>query len=82
MPTFSLVASACTSTSTWSTRPRSAASAASTSLKAGRPAFMNRLPDTEITPSRTPSRSTTQLPWPGWEARKFTGRRIRSSVSR
>ena len=69
MPTFSLVASACMSTSTWSTERLSAWSAASASENAWRPAFMNRLPDSETTPSRTPSRETTHQPWPGWLAR-------------
>ena len=39
---------------------------------------MNRLPERLTTPRRTPSRSTTQVPWPGWLRRKFAGRRMRS----
>ena len=41
-------------------------SAASTSGNAARPAFRKTLPERFTTPRRTPSRSTTQLPWPGW----------------
>jgi hypothetical protein len=78
MATFSLVASAWKSTSTWSQRSLSAASTASISAKAWRPERRKTLPCRLTTPSRTPSRSTTHEPWPGWEARKFAGRRIRS----
>src|SRR5437588_11353104 len=43
---------------------------------------MNRLPESETTPSRTPPRSTTHEPCPGWLRKKLAGRRIRSSWSR
>ena len=65
MATFSLVASACMSTSTWVVRPRRSASAASTSANADRAASTNSEPDRFTTPSATPSFSTTVTPRPG-----------------
>ena len=64
--TFSLVASACMSTIRWSTVPVSLATSASASAKAERPADMKTLPERLMTPSRTPSRSSTVCPRPGW----------------
>ena len=63
--TFSLVASACMSTSTASARPRSSARTASASAKGERTAWRNTSPDRFTTPSRIPSRSTTVYPRPG-----------------
>ena len=73
--TFSEVASACMSTSTWSAS-LSSPSATSTSLKAGRPARRYRFPLRFTTPRRTPSRSTITAPRPGWVRRKLAGLRI------
>ncbi len=55
----------------------SSPSATSISVNAERPARRYRLPLRLTTPRRTPSRSTTHVPWPGWLRRKLAGRRIR-----
>ena len=65
MATFSLVASACMSSSTASLLPRSSESTASTSLKGERAASRNSVPDRFVTPSRKPLDSTTVWPRPG-----------------
>ena len=50
------------STRMWSTLPRERVSAASASGNAGRPAFMNRLPDSDTTPSRDARRASHDAP--------------------
>jgi hypothetical protein len=65
MATFSLVASACMSTSTWSARPRSSASTASASANGERAASRKTIPERLTTPSRRPAFSTIVYPCPG-----------------
>ena len=62
---------------------RSACSAASTSGSAGRAGLHEEVAATgSRRRARTPSRSTTHVPWPGWLRRKLAGRRIRGCSSR
>jgi len=63
--TFSLVASACMSTSTWVVLPRNSASAASISANGERAASTNTVPERLTTPRAMPLRSTTVTPLPG-----------------
>ncbi len=80
--TFSLVASACMSTSTASAFPRRSESAASTSANGERTASRNTSPDRFTTPSRMPFASTTVCPRPGLPFGKLDGRTMRGSWSR
>jgi hypothetical protein len=63
--TFSLVASAWKSSSTWSARPRSSARIASISANGERAASTNTIPDRLTTARLIPSRSITVQPRPG-----------------
>jgi len=76
MPIFSLLASACTSTRTWST---AAAQAREHGVdlrgRPRRPAFMKRFP-TATRPRSYAVALEMHDPCPGWEARKFDGRRM------
>src|SRR5918998_2524547 len=80
--TFSLVASACMSTSTASALPRSSARTASISANGDRTASRKTSPDRFTTPSRIPFASTTVCPRPGLPFGKLDGRTIRGSRSR
>ena len=80
--TFSLVTSACMSTSTASAESRSSDSSASASANGERTASRKTWPDRLITPRRIPFDSTTVCPRPGLPLGKLAGRTMRGSVSR
>jgi hypothetical protein len=80
--TFSLVASACMSTSTASALSRSSDSSTSTSGNGERTASRKTSPDRFTTPRRIPFASTTVWPLPGLPFGKFAGRTMRGSRSR